>query len=144
MGRKQEAPESRFCEMCAREGYNRIAVAKINGHRVCGFHMCCLEHGEEGAWPIVSNWANCKWVREFQGLLRPLFDPFPVDEDRLIQAVCDYGVKMKLDPERLRRLERRKIAGRWVERRETGSEYAARVNAYLERFIADEAVKIAR
>lgn len=147
MGKKQ-APVSTYCEICERAGHKRVGEAVIKGHVVCGFHMCCLEDGEEGAWPIVSNWANNKRVIEFQGLLRPLFSSRPTDDEdkinKIIRAVYEHGVNMKLDPEQLRRRERVWVARRWIERRETGAEYAARVNAYLERYIAEEAVKIAR
>ena len=141
---KQKQRASPYCEMCAQAGHKRIAQAVINGHSVCGFHMCCMEYGEETAWPIVSNWAACKWVTEFQQLLRPLMDPFLENKDQAVKAVYDYGVRMKLDPERLRRRERMWVAGRWIDRQESADEYARRVNAYLERFIAEEAVKIAR
>jgi len=144
MGRRIPVNKSMYCEICERAGHKRVGEVVIKGHVVCGFHMCCMEYGEETAWPIVSNWAACKWVTEFQQLLRPLMDPFLENKDQAVKAVYDYGVRMKLDPERLRRRERMWVAGRWIDRQESADEYARRVNAYLERFIAEEAVKIAR
>ena len=142
-----------YCFICATHGHQRLGhvvhgVDPETGERrvICGYHLEALESGDEESWPIISNWANCKWVKKFEQLLRQLERDEP-DENKVCSEITEtinLGVRMKLDPKVLKRRDSYVVAGYTINRPEPAARYAHRVNTYLERFIADEAVKIAR
>ena len=145
------AGSGRFCWICEEKGFQRLGsyvygTDRETGERttVCGFHYEALE--DSAAWPIISNWANTKWVKEFERLLQQL-ERDELDDAKVVQdinSIVELGVRMKLDPKVLRRLDSYVVAGYTINRPEPAARYAHRVNSYLERFIVSQAKKIAK
>ncbi len=141
MSEKVEKTEKRD-GLCSISGCKYKGVFLAGGQAVCEFHQECFDRGPAytKTIPLVTRFAAYGPVVELKGLIgRLLREVIEQEISVLVAEIQTKGAELKLDVEVLKRKEFVNGIGEHVP--EPGVKYAARVNAYLVRFVNDQAAR---